>query len=79
MKLIIGLGNPGKLYEHTRHNIGFDVIDALANRWGAPLNQTKFNGMYATVHRPEGKVMLLKPLNLYELIWRVCSPNNGLL
>ena len=36
MKLIIGLGNPGKLYEHTRHNIGFDIIDALANKWGAP-------------------------------------------
>ena len=67
VKLIIGLGNPGKPYEHTRHNIGFDVIDELANRWNAPLNQSKFNGMYATVHRPEGKVILLKPLTYMNL------------
>ena len=67
VKLIIGLGNPGKPYEHTRHNIGFDVIDELANRWNAPLNQAKFNGMYASVHRPEGKVILLKPLTYMNL------------
>ena len=67
VKLIIGLGNPGKPYEHTRHNIGFDVIDELANRWNAPLNQQKFNGMYASVHRPEGKVILLKPLTYMNL------------
>ncbi len=67
MKLIIGLGNPGKPYENTRHNIGFEVIDALANKWGAPLNQMKFNGMYASVHRPEGKVILLKPLTYMNL------------
>lgn len=74
MKLIIGLGNPGKLYEHTRHNIGFDVIDALAAKWGAPLNQTKFNGMYATVHRPEGKVILLKPLTYMNLSGECVRP-----
>lgn len=67
VKLIIGLGNPGKPYEHTRHNIGFDVIDELANRWNAPLNQSKFNGMYASVHHPEGKVILLKPLTYMNL------------
>lgn len=67
MKLIVGLGNPGKQYEHTRHNIGFECIDALAKKWDAPLNQMKFNGMYATVHRPEGKVMLLKPLTYMNL------------
>ncbi|MGM9950753.1 MAG: aminoacyl-tRNA hydrolase [Lysinibacillus sp.] len=74
MKLIIGLGNPGKPYEHTRHNIGFDVIDALADKWGAALNQTKFNGMYATVHRPEGKVMLLKPLTYMNLSGECVRP-----
>jgi len=67
MKLIVGLGNPGKQYENTRHNIGFKVIDELAERWNSPLNQMKFNGMYATVHRPEGKVMLLKPLTYMNL------------
>ncbi|MFC4410257.1 aminoacyl-tRNA hydrolase [Chungangia koreensis] len=67
MKLIVGLGNPGKQYENTRHNIGFKVIDELAERWNAPLNQMKFNGMYATVHRPEGKVLLLKPLTYMNL------------
>ena len=67
MKLIIGLGNPGKAYEHTRHNIGFKVIDFLAQKWNAPLTQSKFKGMYSVIHRPEGKVMLLKPLTFMNL------------
>lgn len=74
MKLIIGLGNPGKPYEHTRHNIGFDVIDALSLKWGAPLNQSKFNGMYASVHRPEGKVILVKPLTYMNLSGECVRP-----
>ncbi len=74
MKLIIGLGNPGKQYEHTRHNIGFDVIDALAEKWGTPLNQMKFNGMYASAHRPEGKVMLVKPLTYMNLSGECVRP-----
>lgn len=74
MKLIIGLGNPGKQYEHTRHNIGFNVIDALADKWGAPLNQMKFNGMYASVHRPEGKVILVKPLTYMNLSGECVRP-----
>ena len=74
MKLIIGLGNPGKLYENTRHNIGFEVIDALAEKWSAPLNQSKFNGMFAVVHRPEGKVVLLKPLTYMNLSGECVRP-----
>ena len=67
MKLIIGLGNPGKAYAETRHNIGFQVIDLLADKWNAPLTQSKFKGMYSIIHRPEGKVMLLKPLTYMNL------------
>ncbi|WP_432702277.1 aminoacyl-tRNA hydrolase [Lysinibacillus sphaericus] len=74
MKIIVGLGNPGKPYEHTRHNIGFDVIDALAEKWDASLTNSKFNGMYATVHRPEGKVLLVKPLTYMNLSGECVRP-----
>ncbi|KOS63051.1 aminoacyl-tRNA hydrolase [Lysinibacillus agricola] len=74
MKIIVGLGNPGKPYEQTRHNIGFDVIDALAEKWGTPLTNSKFNGMYATVHRPEGKVLLVKPLTYMNLSGECVGP-----
>lgn len=67
MKLIVGLGNPGKPYEHTHHNVGFDTIDVLADRLGVTLNQTKFNGIFGTVHTPKGKVVLLKPLTYMNL------------
>ena len=50
MKLIVGLGNPGKQYEKTRHNIGFEVIDALSDRLNIPLNQAKFQGIYGVGH-----------------------------
>ncbi|MFC5559992.1 aminoacyl-tRNA hydrolase [Ureibacillus thermophilus] len=74
MKLIVGLGNPGKQYERTRHNIGFMCVDALANKWNVSLSDMKFNGMYAIVHRPEGKVMLLKPLTYMNLSGECVRP-----
>ncbi|MED3662437.1 aminoacyl-tRNA hydrolase [Ureibacillus sp. FSL K6-8385] len=74
MKLIVGLGNPGKQYEGTRHNIGFMCVDALAAKWNVPLKETKFKGMYAIAHRPEGKVMLLKPLTFMNLSGECVRP-----
>lgn len=74
MKLIIGLGNPGKQYEHTHHNVGFDTIDVLADKWGVALNQTKFNSIYGMVHRPEGKVILMKPLTYMNLSGEAVRP-----
>ena len=50
------------------------VIDALAEKWSAPLNQSKFNGMYTVVHRPEGKVILLKPLTYMNLSGECVRP-----
>lgn len=74
MKLIIGLGNPGKEYEHTHHNVGFATIDLLAEKWNIPLNQQKFNALYGMAHRPEGKVMLLKPLTYMNLSGEAVRP-----
>ena len=67
MKLIVGLGNPGKQYESTRHNIGFEVIDALSNQLNIPLNQSKFKGMYGVGLYNGAKVVLLKPLTYMNL------------
>lgn len=74
MKMVIGLGNPGKQYGKTRHNIGFQVIDELADRLGATSMQSKFNGMYTVIHRPEGKVMLVKPLTYMNLSGECVRP-----
>ena len=74
MKMIIGLGNPGKQYEKTRHNVGFQVIDELADRLDAPAMQMKFNGAYTVIHRPEGKVMLVKPLTYMNLSGECVGP-----
>jgi peptidyl-tRNA hydrolase, PTH1 family len=57
MKLIVGLGNPGKEYENTRHNLGFEVIDHLAQELNVELNKKKFNGFYCQT----GAYILLKP------------------
>jgi peptidyl-tRNA hydrolase, PTH1 family len=67
MKLIVGLGNPGTQFDHTRHNIGFDIIDALSERFQVPLNQSKFKGIYGTFHHNGEKVILLKPLTYMNL------------
>lgn len=67
MKIIVGLGNPGKQYAATRHNIGFHVIDELSKRLDIPLTQSKFNGMYGIGHVGTEKVMLLKPLTYMNL------------
>lgn len=67
MKVIVGLGNPGKEYEHTRHNIGFEVIDVLSRQLGIPLDQSKFKGLYGIGFHNGEKVLLLKPLTYMNL------------
>ncbi|MYL51590.1 aminoacyl-tRNA hydrolase [Halobacillus litoralis] len=67
MKCIVGLGNPGKKYEETRHNIGFMIIDELASRNQWSLSQKKFNGLF-TMERFNGeKIILLKPQTYMNL------------
>jgi PTH1 family peptidyl-tRNA hydrolase len=69
MKLIAGLGNPGKKYETTRHNFGFILIDELADRWnGCFENSSKFKGEYCEIRHPEHqKIFLLKPQTFMNL------------
>jgi len=62
IKLIVGLGNPGTEYEHTRHNAGFWFLDELARQWKAVWkHEKKYFGHTARVSRPEGEIWLLKP------------------
>lgn len=62
MKLIVGLGNPGKKYEGTRHNVGFMVIDAYCHKYGAKLTaKRKFHGMVGELALDGQPVILLKP------------------
>lgn len=61
MIAIIGLGNPGKDYTHTRHNVGFDTIDLLARRNDIIINKIKFKSVYGEGFIHEEKVLLVKP------------------
>ncbi len=68
MKLIIGLGNPGKEYERTRHNVGFLTLDWLAKEWHTTFQEkTKFNAEIATVTVADEQVWLIKPATFYNL------------
>ena len=67
-KLIVGLGNPGKDYENTRHNIGFLILDDLAQAWGLDFSKKKFQGEYAEYFHPNGeKIILVKPQTFMNL------------
>lgn len=61
MKLIVGLGNPGPKYAGTRHNVGFDVVDAVARQWQIDVTKEKFHAWYGVGLIHHEPVVLLKP------------------
>ena len=61
--MVIGLGNPGDEYVGTRHNTGFDVIDALAKKLDIEVKQRKFSARFGTGEFSDKKLILLKPWN----------------
>lgn len=67
MKLIVGLGNPGKEYENTRHNTGFMAIDRFANKHNVSITKNKFDGLYEELMINSEKVILLKPQRYINL------------
>lgn len=68
--LIVGLGNPGKQYENTRHNVGFCVVDVLAETMGVRLNKAKFEALTATGTLGGKSVLLMKPQTFMNLSGR---------
>lgn len=67
MKLIVGLGNPGKEYELTRHNSGFRVVDAFADMVDVDFNKEDFKGVYAKFKIDDEDIILFKPLTFMNL------------
>ncbi len=68
--LIVGLGNPGKQYERTRHNAGFRAIDTLASQLGCKIDKGKFQGLYGQTTFQGTKLFLLKPQTFMNLSGR---------
>ena len=65
--LIVGLGNPGLAYAHTRHNAGFEVTDRLARLWQAPLTKHRCQGLLAEVNLGARRVALCQPQTYMNL------------
>lgn len=67
VKVIVGLGNPGKKYEPTKHNVGFWAVDQLSDRWNVPFQKEKWHSQVAEGMVQGEKVILLKPLTYMNL------------
>ena len=67
MKLIVGLGNPGREYAMTRHNCGFRVIDAFADAAGVDIDKEQFHGVYGRLKFNGEDILLIKPLTMMNL------------
>ena len=68
--LIVGLGNPGKEYERSRHNCGFRALDILAQKLGVKVDKLKFQGLYTQTNYNSIKLFLLKPQTYMNLSGR---------
>ena len=67
MKLIVGLGNPGKEYEKTYHNLGYMLVDKLCRSYAISLNKSKFNSIYGQGKIKDEIVFVIKPLTYMNL------------
>ena len=72
--LIAGLGNMGDKYEGTRHNVGFEVLDALADAARVPVQKLKFRALTNTAQLGGAKVLLMKPVTVMNLSGEAVGP-----
>ena len=68
--LIVGLGNPGREYEKTRHNVGFRCIDIIADQLNVKIDRLKYQGLYCQTNYKGSKLFLLKPQTYMNLSGR---------
>lgn len=67
MHLVLGLGNPGRRYAQTRHNVGFVVVDRLAERWGETLEKKQFGALVGSARVQSSSAVLAKPQSFMNL------------
>ena len=79
--LVVGLGNPGREYAGTRHNVGFEVAEALASRWELPRAKSKFNALLTQGRTGPGgpRVAVLMPQTYMNEAGRAVGPARGAL
>lgn len=74
MKLVVGLGNPGSKYDKTRHNVGFDVIDQVLDKYHLEMTEQKFRADYTIWRFPQEKCLLVKPYTYMNLSGEALLP-----
>ncbi|CFX10162.1 Peptidyl-tRNA hydrolase [Syntrophomonas zehnderi OL-4] len=74
MKIIVGLGNPGKEYKDTRHNVGFMVMEELASRYRVEKQESRFDAIIGHIRMGGEKVLLVKPLTYMNLSGKSVQP-----
>ena len=72
--LVVGLGNMGDQYEHTRHNVGFDVVDEIADKLNIPVQRLKFKALTNTAVLGGENVLLMKPVTYMNLSGEAVEP-----
>lgn len=77
IRVIIGLGNPGREYEKTRHNVGFMAIDAIAERLGVDISQKKYDSLMGETFFEDKKLILLKPQRYMNLSGQAVTAVKG--
>ena len=72
--IVVGLGNPGAQYAHTRHNAGFDTLEMLCRKWGVTLNKSKCKGLLTETNVDGKRVVLCAPQTFMNLSGEAVRP-----
>ncbi len=74
LKMIVGLGNPGPRYTHNRHNVGFQIVDELAQKHDLPFDKRQFKALIASGRIHGQRVLLVKPQTYMNLSGEAVQP-----